>query len=106
MPGGRPKGYLRTQLAGILPPAVMNRPKSGFQIDSPSFFRERLMTVAKDLLCDSVTRQFGLFNPNFVRQTLALSAVRRHRWHYFILMLMLGTHLWMMAFDGTRATQH
>lgn len=106
MPGGRPKDYLRKRLASILPPAVMNRPKSGFQIDAPSFFREHLMDLAKDLLSESVVRRLGLFNPKFVRQTLALPAVQRHRWHYFILMLMLGTHLWMMAFEGATATQH
>ncbi len=106
MPDGRPKGYIRRQLAGILPPEVMNRPKSGFQIDAPSFFREHLMELARELLCESTVHRFGLFNPKFVRRTLALPAVQRHRWHYFILLLMLGTHLWMMTFEDSRATPH
>lgn len=106
MPAGRPKGYLRSQLAGILPPAVMNRPKSGFQIDAPSFFREHLMGLARELLCESTVHRFGLFNPKFVRWTLALPAAQRHRWHYFILLLMLGTHMWMMTFEDSGTTPH
>lgn len=98
MKGGRPKAWLRRRLRTLLPAQVMQRPKSGFQVDAPRFFHEFLRTMAHDILSEEALRRHGLFNPRFVRQVMALPPVSRFRWHYFMLFLMLGMHLWMERF--------
>lgn len=98
MPRGRLKGYLRDRLAPLLPAAILSRPKSGFQVDAPTFFHAHLLALARDYLNDATIRRHGLFNPRFVARLLAAPPRRDLRWHYFILYLMLGTHLWLEVF--------
>ncbi len=98
MNGGRPKAWLRRELQKLLPAQVMRRPKSGFQIDAPRFYHEFLRMPAHDILSEAALRRHGLFNPRFVRRLMALPPAPRHRWHYFMLFLMLGMHLWMEQF--------
>ncbi len=103
MPGGRLKGYLRDALAPVLPAEVLARPKSGFQVDAVAFFRTHLAALASVFLDEATVRRHGLFNPAFVRDVLARPAHRRLRWHYFMLYLMLGAHLWLEMFEHGRA---
>ncbi|MGE0385015.1 MAG: asparagine synthase (glutamine-hydrolyzing) [Gammaproteobacteria bacterium] len=102
MQGGRLKGHLRDALGARLPRAVLDRPKSGFQVDSPSFFGAALGPAARVLLAPSRVREYGLFNPAFVATLLSLPVARGHRWHYFMLYLMLMTHLWLELFERGR----
>lgn len=100
MPGGRPKGYLREALAPLLPQEILKRPKSGFQVDAPVFFRRYLAPLAEEILSEAAVREAGLFNPAFVRTVRAYGPHERFRWHYFMLYLMLGTHLWLEVFKN------
>jgi asparagine synthase (glutamine-hydrolysing) len=100
MPGGKLKGRLRQELAGVLPAAVLNRKKSGFQVDSPSFFHSHLGPLAEEYLAPGKVRDYGLFNPDFVRFLLNLPASKRYRWHYFMLYLMISSHLWLELFEN------
>ncbi len=99
MPGGRRKGFMQELLQEVLPSEILRRPKSGFQVDAPTFFQRELGTMADEWLGDERIRHYGLFNPDFV------TSIRRHkphkglRWHYFILYLMLTTHLWCGVFE-------
>ena len=103
MPGGKPKGRLREILRPLIPAEVLARRKSGFQVDSPSFFRQHLGSLASVHLSVDEIRRHGLFNPVFVSDVLARPPSRMLRWHYFILYLMLGTHLWLEQFSTAPA---
>lgn len=99
MPYGKLKGRMREELSAILPTAVLNRKKSGFQVDSPAFFSRHLGELAKEQLGPDKVREHGLFNPEFVTFLLNLPVSRRYRWHYFMLYLMIGSHLWLELFE-------
>ncbi len=99
MPHGKPKEYMRQLAAGVLPHEILNRPKSGFQVDSPTFFSEQLLPMARCWLSDERVQHYGLFNIKFVRQVTAMGSHTRYRWHYFMLYLMLATHIWLALFE-------
>jgi asparagine synthase (glutamine-hydrolysing) len=99
-PRGTRKAYLRQMVSPLLPREILNRPKSGFQVDSSSFVGDRLGRLVAEWLSEERIRHYGLFNPVFVRQVLGLRPHRRYRWHYFMIYLMLATHIWIEQFDA------
>ncbi len=99
MPRGTPKAFLRKILAEILPDEVLCRPKSGFQVDAARFFNRHLSTLSERLLSDERIAEYGLFNPKFVQEVRRYPEGKRYRWHYFLLYLMLMTHLWVDIFE-------
>lgn len=103
MPGGFLKGYLRRMLGGVLPAEILQRPKSGFQVNAVQFFHTRLGALAREYLSEGAVRRHGLFNPAFVRAVLGRRPHPGLRWHYFMLYLMLGAHLWLELFERGRA---
>ncbi len=94
------KGYMRQVIKPLLPPQILNRPKSGFQLDSPQFFHQHLKPLAKRWLNREITEQHGLFNYNFIVWVQNQPPRTALRWHYFMLYLMLLTHMWMVRFEG------
>lgn len=100
MPRGRLKGRLLELAAHELPSTILNRPKSGFQVNAPTFFRQHLDRLADSRLAPERVRQVGLFNPELVRRIRRTPPRKRARWHYFLLYLILMTHLWMERFEG------
>ncbi len=99
MKNGQPKAYMKTMLRGLLPDEVIDRPKSGFQLDAPRYFVEHLSGMADRLLADSYVREIGLFNPEFVRTVRKFRAGKGLRWHYFMLYMMMMTHIWIEIFE-------
>jgi len=99
MPHGRLKGYLRGVLRSILPEEILARPKSGFQVNAPEFYHQHLRGWEDPFLSEDYIRHTGLFNPAFVRSILRYEVHKRTRWHYFMLYLILGTHLWVELFE-------
>lgn len=99
MPKGRLKGHMRHAVGSLLPPEILRRPKSGFQVDAATFYKQQLQQIAREVLSPERLRDAGLFNPDFVRQIERLPAKTGYRWHFFMLYLMLMTHLWMDVFD-------
>jgi asparagine synthase (glutamine-hydrolysing) len=99
MPGMKPKAYMRTMLRQILPAEILRRPKSGFQVDAPQFYHRQLKTMAREYLSDKKVRSYGLFNPQFVQSITQNRPRPGLRWHYFILYLMLATHIWIDLFE-------
>lgn len=95
MPKGIKKGCMKAMLRDLLPRAILDRPKSGFQVNAPQFFREQLSALAGKYLNRETVIAHGLFNPDFVTATLRLGTSPRYRWHYFMLYFMLLTHLWL-----------
>jgi asparagine synthase (glutamine-hydrolysing) len=93
------KAALREVAAHYLPRHVLNRPKSGFQVDSPTFFDTHLRGLAAIWLSPERVRSYGLFNPNTVAALLRLPVERRYRWHFFMLYLMVQSHMWVDIFE-------
>ena len=99
MPGGQLKGHMKQAVGSLLPPEILARPKSGFQVDAATFYKQHLQPLAREVLSPDRLRDAGLFNPEFVRQIDALPARTGFRWHFFMLYMMFMTHLWMDVFD-------
>jgi asparagine synthase (glutamine-hydrolysing) len=97
------KARLRAVAAGHLPTRVLERPKSGFQVDAPSFFDTHLRSLAAVWLSESRVRDYGLFNPATVRKLIDLPVRRRYRWHFFMLYLMIQSHFWIEIFERGQA---
>lgn len=102
MPRGRAKGYLRENLRQYLPSEILNRPKSGFQVNSAEFFHQHLTQWGDTLLSAAHIFDTGLFNPDFIKSVQQYPVTRSTRWHYFMLYLILGTHLWTDIFEERR----
>jgi asparagine synthase (glutamine-hydrolysing) len=102
MPGGKAKGLLRELISPVVPAEIMGRPKSGFQVAAGEFFHEQLDGLANDWLSEDRVKATGLFNYKTVAALRALPPVQRHRWHYFILYLMLGTQMWVNLYEEGR----
>lgn len=97
------KQRLREVAARYLPADVLQRPKSGFQLDAPQFFDAHLRDLAAYWLDASRVRDYGVFRPEAVAALLGLPVRRRFRWHFFMLYLMIQTHVWIEIFERGRA---
>jgi asparagine synthase (glutamine-hydrolysing) len=93
------KKALREVAARHLPAEVLSRPKSGFQLDAPAFFDRNLRPLAEKWLAPERVRAYGLFNPATVETLRRLPIQRRHRWHFFMLYLMIQAHMWIEIFE-------
>jgi asparagine synthase (glutamine-hydrolysing) len=97
------KGLLREVAARHLPPQVLQRPKSGFQLDAPNFFDQQLRPLADFWLAPQRVKDYGIFNADTVAALQRLPIRRRFRWHYFLLYLMIQTHQWIEIFERGRS---
>ncbi len=101
MPGGRQKQMFKQAMTEFLPKEIISRSKSGFQVDAVSFFRDFLSTLAERYLNENVVRENGIFNPQFIKQVQAYKPSKGLRWHYFMLYMMIGTHIWLELFEAS-----
>ena len=68
---GRQKKYLlKAALRGMLPDAVLDRPKMGFSAPIADWFRDELHDMTHDVLLSTTARQRGYFQPQVVAQLL------------------------------------
>jgi asparagine synthase (glutamine-hydrolysing) len=100
MSRGTRKAYMRRMVSSLLPQEVLDRPKSGFQVDSPSFVSGTLGGLVTQWLSEDKILHYGLFNAAFVQKILGTAPHQRFRWHYFMIYLMLATHIWIEQFDA------
>lgn len=100
MPNGQTKGLMKELFRPLLGDEIIQRPKSGFQVSAPHFFHQHLSAMAKQWLTPERISAYGLFNPEFVIKILHLKPAKKLRWHYFILYLMLLTHVWIEIFEN------
>jgi asparagine synthase (glutamine-hydrolysing) len=100
MPNGQAKHYFKQHAALFLPEGVTSRRKSGFQVQIGEFMANELSELSRRYLNPDAVKNFGLFNPVFVRDVLALKQNKRYRWHNFMLYLMLGSHIWVDLFEN------
>lgn len=99
MEGGKLKQLMRQVVGEWLPPEILNRPKSGFQVPIHLFFNTHLRPLCDTHLSRQRLEDDGLFNYSFVESVLAARPHKRLRWHYFMLYLMLGTVVWLDVFE-------
>jgi len=93
------KSRLRSVARQWLPDSILNRPKSGFQLDATSFMGREMGAAIDYWLTDECVRRHAMFNPATVRQLRDLSPQRRSRWHSFMLWLMIQVHQWLELFE-------
>jgi asparagine synthase (glutamine-hydrolysing) len=64
--GGTTKYLLKRAMRGILPDAIIDRPKHGFAVPLARWFRGELSEFARDLLLSDACRQRGFFNTTYI----------------------------------------
>ncbi len=96
---GQAKGYMRSMLKDLLSKEIISRPKSGFQVDAATFFNHQLKQLADYWLSPKMVREMQLFNPAFVKSVRDFPSGKAVRWHYFMLYLMLMSHMWIHQFE-------
>lgn len=99
MPWGRGKYALKRYARRVLPPRILARRKSGFQLNIVAAAGNELKPVFDEYLSEERLRAHGLFNAAFVRQVRAMPAAKGARWHWFLLYLMAQTHMLVEEFD-------
>jgi len=97
------KALLREIAARHLPRKVLDRPKSGFQLDAPVFYARHLQSLAEHWLAPQRVKEYGIFNVETVAALRRLPVHRRFRWHFFMLYLMIQTHQWIEIFERGQA---
>jgi asparagine synthase (glutamine-hydrolysing) len=87
-------------MRGILPAAILSRPKTGFGMPLRAWLHGPLNTLMRDTLAASSLRRRGIFDPAGVHQLIAADAAGRIDGAYPLLAV-LCTELWCRAFlDG------
>ena len=98
--GREKKVLLRTALRGILPDAILDRPKMGFGVPIDRWFRNELRPVAYDTLLSRRATDRGYFRPDAVRAYLEEHVRGQADWHYLLWNLLM-LELWHRTFlDG------
>jgi asparagine synthase (glutamine-hydrolysing) len=71
--GRGPKSLLKRAMRGILPDAILDRPKQGFAVPLGAWFRGGTGGFVRDLLFSTRCRQRGIFDETYVERLL--------KWH-------------------------
>ena len=104
--GWTTKYVLRQSMKGVLPQAILDRPKMGFPVPLGSWFRGAYRSVLDEYVLSSRARERGIFNPEFVR-----SLVEQHQHgeanHSERLWSLVNLEMWFRRFiDGDGASHH
>ncbi len=83
--GSRQKVILKELMRRKLPPSVLSRPKTGFDIPVHEWLRGRLRPLLMDTLADAATSQGGIFRLNEIERLTRAHLERRTN---------AGYHLW------------
>ncbi|HEY0728911.1 MAG TPA: asparagine synthase-related protein, partial [Pyrinomonadaceae bacterium] len=97
------KYVLRQSMKGVLPPAILDRPKMGFPVPLGKWFRGAYAPVLDEYVLSSRAIERGIFNAEFVR-----SLVDQHRGgvanHSERLWSLVNLEMWFRRFiDGENA---
>jgi asparagine synthase (glutamine-hydrolysing) len=94
--GGTTKYLFKRAMRGILPDAVIDRPKRGFAIPLGSWFRGDWATFVRDVLLSETSCRRGLFRPAYVEQLIRLNDAGRDM--SMQLWALVSLELWCRAF--------
>lgn len=92
------KFILRELMRDKLPPAVLTRPKEGFDIPAHRWFRGPLRPMAEEVLSPEAVRRTGLFRPEIVERIKSDHFRRRANYGYQLWGL-LTLFLWMKRWN-------
>ncbi|MFL6110024.1 MAG: asparagine synthase-related protein, partial [Catenulispora sp.] len=94
------KRVLREAMKGVLPESILNRPKMGFPVPFARWTRDRWNATARDVLCDSRTRERGVIDAAATDRLLQDHAAgRTDGWDR--IWTLLNLELWFRTFiDG------
>jgi asparagine synthase (glutamine-hydrolysing) len=99
---GKHKKYLlKAALRGLMPDAILNRPKMGFSVPLAHWFRGELQDIAHDTLLSPRTLQRGYFEPQVITTMLAEHR-KGQRDHAEDLWDLLVLELWQRTFIDSR----
>jgi len=101
--GWTTKRVLRESMKGLLPEAILSRPKMGFPVPIGTWFRGAYRSVIEEYVLSDRALNRGIFSPDFVRQL-----VNRHQNggenHDERLWALVNIEIWQRQFfDGDRA---
>ena len=104
--GWTTKYVLRQSMKGVLPPAILDRPKMGFPVPLGKWFRGAYAPVLDEYVLSSRTLERGIFQPDFVR-----SLVDQHQRgvanHSERLWSLVNLEMWFRRFiDGENTANH
>jgi asparagine synthase (glutamine-hydrolysing) len=98
--GGETKRILKQTLRGLLPAAVLDRPKMGFGVPIDHWLRHELRDLAYETLLSPQAVGRGYFHPAVVRRMLDDHAAARANLHYRLWTLVM-LELWHRTYiDG------
>ena len=91
---GEGKWLLKRLLSRYVPPALTNRPKTGFGIPIDSWLRGPLRGWAEELLDESRLRGEGFFNPAPIREKWRQHVDGRRNWAYWLWDILMFQAWW------------
>src|SRR5438105_14362950 len=91
------KRILKQAVRGIVPEAVLRKPKHGFSVPTDPWFRGELRSFAFEVLLDERTRKRGYFDPGFVQRLWREHTEGRHLWDQHLWFL-LNFELWHQTY--------
>jgi len=98
--GREPKHLLRRAAVGLVPDAVLHRPKHGFTLPLERWFRAECRPLAEDLLLSPRARSRGLFDPAAVGEVWRGYLAGRDR-AFMQTWVLLNFEVWSRVFlDG------
>ena len=102
--GATTKYVLRESMKGLLPEAILSRPKMGFPVPVGAWFRGAFRNVVDEYVLSERSMGRGIFEPSFVR-----SLVKRHQEgenHSERLWALINFEIWQRQFfDGESCRQ-
>ncbi len=93
---GSTKHIFKLAMRGILPDAIIDRPKRGFAVPLRHWFRDDLNGFVRDLLLSPTSRARKLFNPDYIEKLLLLHG--RGRPLELKLWTLISFELWCRTF--------
>ncbi len=99
--GRRGKVLMRRALRGVVDPAVLARPKAGFNVPMPVWIAGPLREMFRDVLAPTAVARAGVFSPACVERLFAEHDSRRAD-HSFRLYALLAFHLWLERWGRVR----
>ncbi len=94
--GGVTKYIFKQAMRGILPDAIIDRPKRGFGVPLGRWFRGRLGSFVRDVVLSDKSKQRGIFDPSYI-ETL-LKRHERGRPYDIELWTLISFELWCRTF--------
>jgi asparagine synthase (glutamine-hydrolysing) len=104
--GGTTKYVLRQSMKGVLPAAILDRPKMGFPVPIGSWFRGAYSSVLDEYVLSSRAAERGIFNTEFVH-ALVEQHQRGEANHSERLWSLVNLEMWFRRFiDGDDTSVH